>query len=184
MFNKKTLFSIILLESAMVIFLLLFILIQPKKVIHELTHLKPSLGYHTSTPSYFIPFAYKSIVQAASDETGVPVWLLARLIKRESNWNSSLVNINADGTKDLGICQLNEKYIPDFEWRYNHGSKIDAFNPDTSIYVCAKLLNALYKNTGNWVDAVGAYNCGLTRYKTGDIPDSTLRHIDAVFGGI
>jgi len=134
-----------------------------------------------AVPAYMIPDHFEEIVLASAAETGVPVWIAARLLERESGWRADAVGHNVNGTRDLGIAQLNDRYLNDFAV-FNGWAAIDPFDPTVAIPVAIRYLAHLQLLTGSWEGAVAAYNCGLGRYRTGDIPASTLRHVAAVMG--
>ena len=113
----------------------------------------------------------------------VPIDLAWRLIKWESDWNEQAVNYNRDGTRDLGIMQLNSQWIGHFSERYNGGDAIDVWMWRTSMAVGIAHLSRLYSVTGSWPGAVAAYNVGLTRYRRGKLPESTRNMVAYVVKG-
>ena len=55
------------------------------------------------------------IGQAVWDEArrdGLDPWLVARVIDLESDWRPTLVHVNADGSRDYGMMQVNERTWP------------------------------------------------------------------------
>jgi len=112
----------------------------------------------------------------------VPIVIAWRLIKWESNWNEQAWNRNTDGSLDLGIMQLNDRWCDDFSVRYNDGRKIDPWIWRTSMDVGIEHLARLYSVTGHWPGAVAAYNVGLTRYRKGKLPEKTQRMVKYVTG--
>jgi soluble lytic murein transglycosylase-like protein len=121
------------------------------------------------------------IVAAEAEDAGVPGWLAYSLIDAESGWRVFAVNVNRNGTRDLGLAQLNDRSLDEFAWRYNDGRPVNPFDPATAARVALRYLAALYRATGNWEGAVAAYNCGLARYRTGNIPETTARHVARIF---
>ncbi len=141
-----------------------------------------------ATPEYVIPAEYQETVEAAAHSAGVPLWIFARLIARESGYDPSAVNINRRGRRvvscDLGIAQLNDQYLPDFEWFDNGGRPFNPMNPDEALPVAARYLARMYRATGSWRLAVAAYNCGLSRLQAGGMPERTVEHVEAVMQGV
>lgn len=136
------------------------------------------------TPEYSIPLKYFVVITDAAKDAGVPIWIAARLCDAESGFNEKCTSKNANGTIDHGLWQINSAYIAEFSWRYNDGKKLDPYNVEDSTRVALRYLARLYSATGSWEAAVASYNCGLTRYRTGSIPASTMAHVAKVFGGI
>jgi len=128
-------------------------------------------------PIYAIPAKYNHYVNEICELHEVPVWVFARLIQRESNWRWDAINDNGD-SRDLGIAQLNSKYI-NYYSKYTN-EDIDPFNPYQSLLVSVQILKHLYDETGSWMNAVAAYNVGLTGFRNGRFPEN---HVDAIFGG-
>lgn len=120
-------------------------------------------------------------VMTLNVEYQIPLYSLLRLIEIESGYNPNKTSRNRNGTFDYGLMQLNSKYIPDYEWRYNQGKKIKRFNPVVSLRVGMKKLHHLYTILGEWEGAFAAYNCGLSRYNTGKLPLSTQQYLEYIF---
>jgi len=138
-------------------------------------------GYDLS-PMWDAPFPYRGVIEMEAKAAGVPAWILAGVIDYESGYYEYAENYNADsGTWDLGIAQLNSRYLIDFSNRFNNGQIIDPFNPLVSIKVAARYLASNYKTFGDWQYAVAAYNCGPERAKSRPWPDKTERYVKEVF---
>jgi hypothetical protein len=113
-------------------------------------------------PPHPVPWRYAEALYLECQAEGVPLWIAARLFARESGFCPTAQNINPNGTIDQGIAQLNSRYLDFFEG-FNDGQPIDPLDGPTSIRVGVRYLSALYRATGEWEDAVAAYNCGLGR---------------------
>ena len=89
---------------------------------------------------------------------------------------------NENGTQDLGLWQLNNKYIPDFVklfWDFN--VKFDPYNWKHSTYIAISLLADHAKTfNGNLEKVAQAYNCGIGRTTSGDIPNKTEMYTEIV----
>jgi soluble lytic murein transglycosylase-like protein len=112
----------------------------------------------------------------------VPIELAWRLIKWESNWNEQAWNRNTDGSRDLGIMQLNDRWYDDFAVRYNAGRPVDPWMWRPAMDIGLAHLARLYSVVGNWPGAVASYNVGLTRYRRGRLPQSTRQMVAYVTG--
>jgi hypothetical protein len=128
---------------------------------------------------YVLPLRYAEWVIRYCDETGAPVWVVARLFSWESGWNAAYRGKeNDNGTHDLGLAALNSACLDDFR-KYNDGAPVDPFDAETAIRVGVRYLAALHSATGSWRAAVGAYNVGLGAWRAGARP---VRHMREVFG--
>lgn len=128
-----------------------------------------------------VPWRYAETLADVCESAGVPYWIAARLFARESGWVSTARNVNPNGTADVGIAQLNTRYMSD--WERIAGGPVNPLDGHESIRVGVLYLAQLYRATGTWADALAAYNCGLGRWRTGRIPASTRRHVAAIMGG-
>jgi hypothetical protein len=134
----------------------------------------------SQTPPYSIPNKYVLRLTQLTDEYQVPLWLVARLIQIESNWQERAINHNSNGTYDYGLFQLNSNYIEYFGWRYSV-QDLNPFDWESSAEAAIAYLRCLYESTGSWYEAILAYNCGLSKLRSGSIPESSLRYADAIF---
>lgn len=112
-------------------------------------------GYLPPSPKlepkpYTLPLKYAETVIYYCDETGVPVWLACRLFQYESGWKESAVNVNADGTRDVGLAQINSRVGEELRARFGGGGEND-------IAVGIRYLAALKAKYGSWREAVKRY---------------------------
>lgn len=92
----------------------------------------------------------------------VDPYLLFAIAKVESGMNPNAVGWNHDGSRDVGLMQINSSHFRELQRQ-----GIDEFRlmaePCTSIMVGASILSSMIKVYGyNW-EAVGAYNAGLKK---------------------
>ncbi len=125
---------------------------------------------------------YYDTVHAINRDTAIPMDLLVRLIERESCWEARAISTpNRNGSVDMGIMQFNSKYLGYFAMKFNGGVMFDPLDPEINLRVGMKYIAHLYRSTGSWYNAVAAYNAGLTRLRSGDIPPKTREYLDYVF---
>ena len=125
-----------------------------------------------------IPAQYEKAFVTAALRHNIPLWVLARTAYRESGFNPNEIGDNGTSI-DLGMFQFNNRYLGWFCEKYG---EFDPMNPYEAVEVAAQHLAWLHEQTGNWPDAIAAWNCGLTRCKIGRWPEITERHVDAVLG--
>lgn len=76
--------------------------------------------------------------------------------------NPYAIGINHDGTRDVGLMQINSSHFPELERKGINENRLMT-EPCTSIMVGASILSGMIKVYGyNW-EAVGAYNAGLKK---------------------
>jgi hypothetical protein len=105
-----------------------------------------------------------------------PPQILNALRWEESRTKTRVVNHNRNGTRDLGPYQLNEKYLDDFQWRYNKGKIIDPFNYKQARFIANEHLDAMRRSVltrdndcgvavklSSWENILMAWNCGMSR---------------------
>lgn len=114
-----------------------------------------------------IPAEYKAMLEEASRLTGIPTWLLAGIIMKESSWDFRVSN---PSTGCFGLTQLNPKYWPAWAARYGFDANNDKWNPRAQIIVGAYVLKGYFPSMPNWD--------GSSWYK-----DLSFRNAMAKYGG-
>ncbi len=92
----------------------------------------------------------------AGERHGVAPKLLYVIAQHESAMNPRAINRNKDGSVDIGLMQINSRWLPSLA-RYGISSEA-LFDPCTSADVGAWILAANFRRYGvNWM-GLGAYN--------------------------
>lgn len=82
--------------------------------------------------------------------------LLLAIARTESAMNPRAVGRNRNGSRDVGLMQINSAWLPTLA---RHGiTESDLFDPCTSIHVGAWILAGNISRLGYTWEAVGAYN--------------------------
>jgi len=98
--------------------------------------------------------AYGSTAATAAAVAGVPIDVFLSLITHESSWNPAAVG----AAGDVGLAQV----LPATAANPGYGvASFDPHNPVTNLFGAAQYLAALYRQTGNWRQALAAYNAGI-----------------------
>lgn len=119
---------------------------------------------------------YIGTIQNAESGIGIP-GLLEKIINKESHWRSDIISGQTRSDAGaVGIAQLMPQFFP------NAGKDANA-----DIQTAASFLQQLYKQFGNWEDAVAAYNAGpatLNAVKAGrgGLPTETADYVNSLFG--
>jgi soluble lytic murein transglycosylase-like protein len=96
---------------------------------------------------------------AASYRYHLPIELLYAIGQQESSIRSDAVSVNPDGSIDLGLMQINSRWLPVLQ---GYGISRDDLlqKPCANIQVGAWILSQAVERAGyNW-QAIGAYNAG------------------------
>ncbi|MFO6420435.1 lytic transglycosylase domain-containing protein [Hylemonella sp. W303a] len=94
---------------------------------------------------------------AAAERFGVDKHMLIAIAKTESAFDPNAVGpTNADGTHDVGLMQINTRWLPQLAEMGIHREKLKG--ACTNIYVGAWILSKKIQQHGTLWKAVGAYN--------------------------
>jgi soluble lytic murein transglycosylase-like protein len=98
----------------------------------------------------------QACVNWASSRYGVPADLLHAIAVVESSSNSRALNRNVDGTHDIGLMQINSRWLRKL---HQHGlTENDLWDPCVNTLVAAWLLSENFKTWGPTYRALGAYH--------------------------
>jgi soluble lytic murein transglycosylase-like protein len=113
----------------------------------------------------------KAVIMAAAVEAGIPPYLALSVALEENPALDPLaVNVNFDGSRDLGVMQLNDSWFKG-SWQ----------DPETNIRAgCALIKELLGKPGMNYWTACIAYNCGYGRLLEKP-PDASIEYANRVF---
>lgn len=94
--------------------------------------------------------------EAAAARYGVSSELLYAIARTESNMDPAAIGWNRDGSRDLGLMQINSAWLPALA---PHGiGEQELLEPCTNIHVGAWILAGNVRRWGYTWDAVGAYH--------------------------
>lgn len=98
----------------------------------------------------------KKCIKAAADYHGVNPYLLRAILVVESQLNPKAININKNGTRDIGVAQINSIHLPVLQ---SHGIKENhLLDGCVNTYVGAWLLSKQISRYGlNWF-GIAAYH--------------------------
>jgi soluble lytic murein transglycosylase-like protein len=115
--------------------------------------------------------AIQAMIIAIALEVGIPPYLaLSIALEENQTLNHLAVHINSDGSRDLGVMQLNDSWFTG-DWR----------DPETNIRAGCELIKELIGKTGmNYWLACIAYNCGYGRLLEKP-PDVSIEYANRVF---
>lgn len=135
-------------------------------------------------PPSWVSRSYVAYVIQECARQNVPYLLVFKLIELESGWKASAKNVNKDPVTgevlsiDWNRFQINSKNFTRFIALYKDpdrpASSYDLIN-DTfdNAQIGIRHLADLYREFGNWTQAIQAYNGGAPRVKNGTLLAST-----------
>ncbi len=108
------------------------------------------------------PEQFRQMLAEVSFQTKVPIVVLCAVASAESDWFPGAVgDVNADGSRDFGLFQLNSKTIPLLKKAYwTSREKFDWRNPEHNMYLGACYLAENYSLLGSWSKSIMAFNAG------------------------
>lgn len=110
----------------------------------------------------------------ASVRYDVPVRLLKTIARVESRMNPAAINTNGDGSRDIGLMQINTGWLPVLG-RYGI-SREDLWDPCTNVRVGAWIMSKNIATYGYTWEAIGAYNARS--------PEKRMRYAKLVFAEV
>ena len=113
-----------------------------------------------------------AVLDAANRED-IPLTLAFALCYTESRYNRYAYNLNANGSVDRGLFQLNDRSFP-------HLDEGEFYAAETSARFGMKHLRFCLNVAGNDLTAVAMYNAGVTRVRSDKTPASTLRYVSRI----
>jgi len=115
---------------------------------------------------------------AAAERFGIASSLLLAIARQESGFDPLAEGRNRDGSRDIGIMQINTWWLPRLA-RYGLEEK-HLWEPCTNVFVGAWILAGNIARYGYTWDAVGAYNAGTA--ETRDARERRERYAGKVAG--
>jgi soluble lytic murein transglycosylase-like protein len=122
---------------------------------------KKNTGLLLAAALVFPAIARAYCFDEAARKFNVDVTLLRAIAKVESGFRCNAVNVNKDGTRDIGCMQINTSWLPTLK-RFGI-TEADLYNECTNIHVGAWVLAKNIESYGKRWKAVGAYNARSTR---------------------
>lgn len=92
----------------------------------------------------------------ASQRFGVNQQLLQAIAQQESGGRSHVVHTNPNGSRDIGLMQINSTWLPTLH-RYGI-REVDLYDPCVSVWVGAWILSHNFSRLGYTLQGLGAYN--------------------------
>lgn len=107
---------------------------------------------------------------------------VAHLMRENPGFNPDAIHKNDNGTVDLGLFQLNDKYLwttfKDDYWFDN--VELDPFNWKHNTYIALHLMADLHKEFKVQDDAIMAYNGGRGAVMNGTVKPETITYLREV----
>lgn len=114
-----------------------------------------------AVPALYGPLAHADCLDEAAAFQHVSTQLVHAIAQHESGMRANAVNVNGNGTEDIGLMQINSSWLPKLA-RYGIRRQ-DLFNPCVNGYVGTWILASNIRRFGPTWKAVGAYNAVSTQ---------------------
>jgi len=88
--------------------------------------------------------------------------MLYAVAKVESNFNPNAINVNKNGSTDIGIMQINTIHLPVLKTKFGV-TRNDLFDPNTNIHIGAWVLSNCLNKHGLNYKAINCYNGRIVR---------------------
>ena len=135
-------------------------------------------------PRYpIMPKEMSEYICSMSEELKIdPDLVVAILLQENPTFDPSAEHKNPNGTFDLGIGQLNTAsiytaFLPEY---WDIPVEFNPFNWKHNLFICMHYIQDLSNYLKIEDDIIMAYNAGIGRVSTGDIPSSTYKYLAAV----
>ena len=126
------------------------------------------------------PAAYADAIAQAEQQNGIPPDLLARLLYQECHWRTDIITGRKRSPAGaIGIAQ----FMPATARQFG----IDPTDPYQSIAAAGRYLAQLYRQFGDWTQALAAYNWGpgnVARKGLGAAPAETVAYFTNILGDV
>lgn len=115
------------------------------------------------TPDEYEDFVYELCIHYR-----IPLDVFTAMAYVETGWRNINSGPNSDGSYDIGIFQLNSRYLDYFVDKFwGEKERFDPYNPYHNMAIAAKYLYWLRENNKNWQEAIISYNIGMYAFKNG-----------------
>lgn len=131
----------------------------------------------------FMPEEIELFIRDLCNQIEVDSDLVASILNQENpEFDEKAVNVNLNGSEDLGLFQLNSRYlesdfIPSY-WSFD--IHFDVFNWKHNAFIAINHIKHLLTTFNNPYLVISAYNCGAYAVENGSVPESTMYYRDKV----
>lgn len=112
-------------------------------------------------------------ILSASEKYDIPLPLAFSLAYVESEFNSTAMHKNINGSIDRGLFQLNSSSFPKLD-------EADFYNPEKSAAYGLSHLRYCLDTAGNEIAALAMYNAGANKVRRNNTPQTTLNYISKI----
>lgn len=156
---------------------------QTEKVI-AVNIIETPLVFEEVSPEYpFLPKDLSLYIEDLCTQLGIDTNLaVAILLQENPEIKVDATNRNQNGTNDLGLWQLNDRYLyTDFEKNYwKMDIELNPFNWKHNTFIALSHLHWLQSRLKVQDDVIMAYNCGIGAVMNNKIPDITKVYLRRV----
>lgn len=112
--------------------------------------------------------------------------IVAILMVENETFNPYAMNKNKNGTIDVGLFQINDKYLwATFQYTYwKSDIQLDPFNWKHNTFIAIHHIRYLFDHLHEEDKVIMAYNCGINGVRKDKIPKSTKIYLEKVKSNI
>lgn len=155
--------------------------IATKKVVHVDLDVNKELPVIDVPPKYpFLEARISNYICSLSDELQIDSDLAVAILMNENpEFNPNVIHINDNGTNDLGLFQLNDKYCYTtfLKSYWDIDVEFNPYNWKHNTFIALHHIEWLQSKLKVQDDVIMAYNCGLGAVISGRIPDTTITYL-------
>jgi hypothetical protein len=156
---------------------------QTEKVI-AVNLIETPLVFEEVSPEYpFLPKDLSLYIEDLCTQLGIDTNLaVAILLQENPEIKVDATNRNQNGTSDLGLWQLNDRYLyTDFERNYwKMDIELNPFNWKHNTFIALNHIHWLQSRLKVQDDVIMAYNCGIGAVMNNKVPDATKVYLRRV----
>lgn len=151
---------------------------KTKKIVYvDFTTEEIKLTEETQTKYKFLPAELANYIIRMCDELEIdPDLAIAILMQENPEINLDAIHRNENGTMDLGLWQLNDKYLyttfANNFWKFEN-VELNAFDWKHNTFIALHQIEWLQSRLKIFDDVVMGYNAGIGAVMNRKIPDST-----------
>lgn len=174
---KKWVKLFVLSVCVLLLIVLIVLAFQPKTIMCDFTDVQV-IDYD------FLDVDKEQYINALCGELGIDKNLCIAILMQENPMlDSDAIHKNRNGTLDIGLWQMNDKYIwtdfvPDY-WKIQE-VEFNPFNWKMNTYLALHHIEYLTTKLKVKEDVVMAYNCGIGAVLKNRIPESTKNYLASV----
>ena len=175
--------------------LLFIVVVSSLDLIYKSSHdnkglvetLKERIGYKKTTKYKFLDEEVAFYIESLCEDLDLDSDLVVAILMVENEtFNPLAMNKNKNGTVDVGLFQLNDKYLwATFQYTYwKTDVELDPFNWKHNSFIAIHHIRYLFDHLHEEDKVIMGYNCGINGVRKNKIPKSTKIYLEKVHNNL